>query len=862
MKKALSFILISVFLVLSGCASQNTASVIDNTNSSLVSEGTSWDSTKGVTGYQTVYENESFMLQLDGSTCEIAVLDKATQKTYYSNPQERDTDSIAKAGGVEMLKSQLIVYYKNNKGETFQYYTSSDSLEYEQFDFEKIENGVRVTYVLGKQNKRYIYPPRISKSRMEEFKEKMSDEDKESLEFLYYLIDLDEMTEEDRKAYTAESPQLEDVPQFYNVEGLFRGSSGITKIPEYISEEAEAIFARAGYTEEDMEQDYAQMGLEFPEDKNAVIQVAIEYTLDEHGLLVNVPNSLIEFDETKFHVTEVDVLPYFGAASSEDKGYILVPDGSGALIELNNGKTQYDVYKKLLYGSDKSINYSKLQTDDGTNAYLPVFGLKTENSCFVGIVENGDGSCSITADVGGRYHSYNHTSPVFLITPNALVDESTTLAALDYQEDIISSDLTVRYLFMSDDSLSYSGMANAVREYYLKTGKLKKSENTKQNGISLNLIAAVKGQKTFMGYEYNSVYPLTTYSQVSEIIDWFELKGITNLNVVYEGWGNDSYDNGLAKQAKTLNALGGKSGFKDLIEYSKNKGITLVPDVNFMYVSQQSASGFSESKYASRNIQGSVATEIKYEYGTMRESLESIGRYIVKPAAFTGLSESFFEKYSSYGCENIYLNNIGTDLNSDYHRDRLTDRTQAQDYTEQLLEKSSALHNVTVSGGNSYTLKYTDRIIDFPLESGKSYIIDREIPFVAMVLNGSIKMNSLVTSDHYSNWYTLKLIEAGIYPQFEMIYSDISQLREAESDIICGSFETLRDEAVSIYQDVHSALKYVNGMSIVSHSEIQPNVTATKYENGYTVIVNFTENTVTVNDITIEGCSWTIVEGE
>ena len=79
----------------------------------------------------------------------------------------------------------------------------------------------------------------------QKIKEKMSDEDKESLEFLYYLIDLDEMTEEDRKAYTAESPQLEDVPQFYNVEGLFRGSSGITKIPEYISEEAEAIFARA-----------------------------------------------------------------------------------------------------------------------------------------------------------------------------------------------------------------------------------------------------------------------------------------------------------------------------------------------------------------------------------------------------------------------------------------------------------------------------------------------------------------------------------------------------------------------------------------------------------------------------------------
>lgn len=859
MKKALSCILISVFLVLSGCGTQSTTSGIE---SSPMSNGTAWESIKEISGYETVYENKSFMLQIDGSTCEIAVLDKKTQKTYYSNPQERDSDIIAKGDGVEMLKSQLIVYYKNNKGETSQYYTSSDSLEYGQVDFEKIENGVRVTYVFGKQNKTYLYPPRISVSRMEEFKIKMSDEDKESLEFLYYLIDLDEMTNEDRKAYLVETPELEDCPQFYNVEGLFRGSSGITKIPEYVSEEAEEIFARAGYTEEDMEQDYAQMGLELPEDKNAIIQVAIEYTLDEYGLLVNVPNSSIEYDKTNYHVTEIDVLPYFGAASSEDKGYILVPDGSGALIELNNGKTQYDIYKKLLYGSDKTINYSTLQTDDGTNAYLPVFGLKTENSCFVGIVEKGDGSCSITADVSGRYHSYNHTSPIFLITPNALIDKSSSLAALDYQKDIISSDLTVRYLFMSNDSLNYSGMANDVREYYLKTGKLEKDEGTEQNGLSLNLIAAVLGQKIFMGYEYYSVYPLTTYSQVSEITDWFELNGITKLNVVYEGWGNGSYDNGLASKAKTINALGGKSGFKDLIEYSKSKGITLVPDVNFMYVSQRNKSGFSESKYASRNIQGSVATVMQYEYGTMRKSTGSIGSYIVKPATFIGLSEKFFEKYNSYGCENIYLNNIGTDLNSDYHRGRLTDRTQAQDYSEQLLEKSNALYNVTVSGGNLYTLKYADRIIDFPLESGKSYIIDSEVPFYAMVLSGCAKMNSLVTFDHSSDWYTLKLIEAGIYPQFEMIYTDISQLREAESDIICGSFETLRDKAVSIYNDVSSALEYVDGSSIVYHCEILPNVTATKYENGYAVIVNFTESTVTVDGITIEGSSWATVEGK
>lgn len=52
-------------------------------------------------------------------------------------------------------------------------------------------------------------------------------------------------------------------------------------------------------------------------------------------------------------VTDFWLLPYFGAAGAGEQGYMLVPGGSGALIELNNGKTNLEPYEtELLYGED------------------------------------------------------------------------------------------------------------------------------------------------------------------------------------------------------------------------------------------------------------------------------------------------------------------------------------------------------------------------------------------------------------------------------------------------------------------------------------------------------------------------------
>lgn len=49
------------------------------------------------------------------------------------------------------------------------------------------------------------------------------------------------------------------------------------------------------------------------------------------------------------------MLQFFNAAGMEDEGYMVVPDGSGAVINYNNCRYNAQAYSSEVYGRDTSI---------------------------------------------------------------------------------------------------------------------------------------------------------------------------------------------------------------------------------------------------------------------------------------------------------------------------------------------------------------------------------------------------------------------------------------------------------------------------------------------------------------------------
>ena len=91
-------------------------------------------------------------------------------------------------------------------------------------------------------------------------------------------------------------------------------------------------------------------------------EIPVEYTLADGKLTVSCDTSKIEEkkadDESSgLVITDIQLTPYFGSVPETDAndkpidGYMIIPDGTGAVIKYNNGKGNYaTVYSQKVYG--------------------------------------------------------------------------------------------------------------------------------------------------------------------------------------------------------------------------------------------------------------------------------------------------------------------------------------------------------------------------------------------------------------------------------------------------------------------------------------------------------------------------------
>ena len=149
------------------------------------------------------------------------------------------------------------------------------------------------------------------------------------------------------------------------------------------------------------------------------------------------------------------LLPYFGAAYLDQEGYIFVPDGSGALIHLNNGKTTASIYSQPVYGDDLSFRGDAHRPHQN---HLPVFA-EAGQSGILAVIEEGEALARIQADIAGKLHSYNVVYPQFTLRPSVMS------IVRRYQSRMYQGDIRVRYVFLEGEDADYVGMAHAYQDY-------------------------------------------------------------------------------------------------------------------------------------------------------------------------------------------------------------------------------------------------------------------------------------------------------------------------------------------------------------------------------------------------------------
>ena len=342
-------------------------------------------------GFGAVAENESLILHINSDTAEIAVTDKRSGDTWYSNPPDRDkVEKIARGDGKLALGAQFRLTYFEPGDVVRTVDSFVSSVAHNQFEIEPIKNGVRVRYIVGKQwADRDFLPLFMSKDTFEnEVLAKITDSrTRRTIEGFYILLALEKSTGEGASiaGYSLKSPgtTLRDRDQRtlteVMIDHIVLNTSSIrdrndikesTLAPfigtefymlkqrerDLLAWDVEDIVALMRDVELDpssVSDHYVRLGLD-PRVQNIVVfHVPIEYTLDGDNLVVRVPASEIRYpkdvlnaegQKVTYPLVSIDVLPYLGAADNTADGYMFVPDGSGALIRLNNNKTGLNAY--------------------------------------------------------------------------------------------------------------------------------------------------------------------------------------------------------------------------------------------------------------------------------------------------------------------------------------------------------------------------------------------------------------------------------------------------------------------------------------------------------------------------------------
>lgn len=600
----------------------------------------------------------------------------------------------------------------------------------------------------------------------------------------------------------------------------------------------------------------------FPREK---LTIPVVVTLQEDYFKVEVVTAEIKEEDINKIVT-FELYPYLGAGGKDDAGYIVVPDGSGALINFNNGKTQADPYIQDVYGKNEALTKDfDYMVDQAVK--LPVFGIKNGDNALLGIVTKGAAAGYINAGVGGRDTSYNNAYCGFRYreVDNVILNSGKWQAKnVKIVEDNPkhNDSFEIRYYMLDGKDCDYTKIALRYQKYLIDEQGMKKNVNDEGIPFYMDIYGGVKKQKSIFGIPFNMLTPLTTYKECEEMVSELKKNNIDNIVLRYQGWTQGGIFSKLPSEIKPERKLGGNSGFKKLVTFLNNNNVEFYPNVDLINF-YKSGNGYFTIFDSAKSISGSPAKQYFYRIDTLSKEMDKNSWYLLSPKKVFDAAVKSFKSLAAYKVGGVSLQTMGDVVYSDFGKKNIT-QTQTESIWKDVMKSGNdKLNNVMVDGGNAYTLPYTRHVLNAPLYSSKFDIEDEDIPFYQIVLHGYVSYAAPpLNLSSVPSKQMLKCIETGSNIQFSWIYRDSSLVKDTWFDYIYGAdYKRWKDDAVVRYKELSGILSEVASQRIVEHKKLMNGVYETAYENGIRIIVNYTDEAASYDGISVKAEGYEVING-
>ena len=853
-KKALALLLILfVMFGASGCKSQTSKTDKPNITPVKMRElpiGERSDDPR-LSGMELISTNSGYSLFLDRTTSHFAVLDIKANEVFYSNPQDADADALASEDIAKQLKSIVRLSYLDADQNSIDMLSFTECVEKEQIEYGAVENGIRILLSFGREAQTELVPQIIPADRYEWIRDELSSSDATSMGYYYSLHSLEKTEDEElRKEWLEKFPIIKE----RDIYVIAHNISDREKL------DIERMLKEIGYTEEMLSGDNGLLKSGEKAVKFPFFKIPLDIVLTEDGLTASIDTSLVSYDEKGFPLTKIWMLEYFGAGKCGQEGYMLVPDGSGAVIEFNNDKKKdMPLLSSKLYGLDSAIAPPAVNSASARSAHMPVFGTKTKDTAVLGIISEGDAMAEIVAESGNIIHSYNSAFPVFTMASS---DEFSFQDVDQKGWTIVDANrykgkLTVHYSFLKGEDAEYTGMAKKYQSYLEKTGAIKKQQNKQPKVMSIGALGVIDGI-----LDTSSKTALTKFKEAQSMVEYFNKHGIDNIALQYKGWANGGLSAKASNRVSVEGILGGSKGFKELAAFMKKSRNTLYPDMDFLFLKKTGIfDGYDSKKDSSKMLDKSVLRLAPYSLAT--NMLEKTDKsFAVSPSRISAQYKSFNKQYDKFGPGSLGVSSLGSYLYSDFDRKAPINREQSKEKSVQLLKAAGETRLLLTESGNAYAYPYVDFISGMPSTSSNYRQYDYSVPFMQLVLHGYIDYSGVpinLASDMQTEF--LRCMENGAALNFTLAYKNIEKLSESSySKYYAVDYNGLKDTIVKFAQSSKDVYKKTAGMSILNHTRLADNVYKTQYENKISVIVNYSKEPFLYNGAAVNSGDFICVE--
>ena len=570
------------------------------------------------------------------------------------------------------------------------------------------------------------------------------------------------------------------------------------------------------------------------------ITVPVEYSLESDGLRATVDFANIKEGKTN-KLVSVELLPYFGTTSSlSNKGYALVPDGSGAVINFDD--KEYGIkqtYKKRIYGED-ILSPSNIQTTHEQVILAPVFGMKAGDNGFVAVIENGNCDSFICASAAGQTTQGTSVYSIGVCRTTTFIDvtmqNGSVNSSLFYNDDAVNGFYSVKYTMLYGDDANYVGMAKAYRKHLEKSGF--KASSDGKSRLFVDLHGGILKQSSFLGIPYQAVNVLTSVKDAKNVLETLKKNGVDGISLGLKDFTSAAIEC-MAQNEVSLNGkLGSKKEIGSFIEFADKNNISVYPTADF-FDFKESGNGIGGNGTRVYSLERSPAKLYDFTVVDNYRIKQDTPSKFIRPEKYSEQATRIIDDLKDSKFNKVGLINITSRLTSDYSNGFVS-RAVTKQYVLDAVKKITAEYGTLCYAPNDYLWNGCEYITDIPTCSSNYTVFSYDVPFIQTVLKGykNFSGTSLNLSGMTAESF-LKCIETGSDLKFEGICSANSEIKGTRLVHIYGAnFESWKDTAADWYKEIKKFSDKVGKSEIVAHT-FSNNVATVKYSNGTTVYINY-----------------------